>query len=178
MSESIYVPRGSITVTAACDPRASATRARTKAGALRKPARKWRNGLAWSTKLTALETRARLAPPYVVTVHSFLKLHEVGTLDAPADWFEGIAEAVGEGLSVSPRELQLTTGRAGYAPPYAPSHFKIVVTAVAPTQDGDRDVTCRACGVDWRLGPDGDAPDQCPHCGHEGGGVPYLLGLD
>lgn len=172
------VPNATITVTAACDPRASATRARTKTGALRKPARKWRNGLAWSTKLTALETGVRLAPPFAVTVHSFVNQHEAETLDAPADWFEGIAEAVGEGLSVSPGELQLTAGRAGYAAPYAPSHFKIVVTAVAPAPDGHRDVTCRACGMDWRLGPEGDAPDQCPHCGHEGGGMPYLLGLD
>lgn len=178
MPRRLPATRNTITITAACDPRAGGQRARTKAGALRKPARRWRNGLAWSTKLTVLDSRAVLAPPLAVTVHSFISPADVGTLNAPTDWFEGIAEAVGEGLSVSPAELQLTTGRAGYAAPYAPSHFEIVVSGTAAATTERRDVTCRACGVPWLLGLGGDIPDRCPHCAHEGGGLPFLLGLD
>lgn len=172
------IPGRTITVTAACDPRAASPRARTKAGTLRKPARQWRDGLAWSTKLIALEAGASLRPPVAVTVHSYLSRDDVGILHAPTDWFEGIAEAVGAGLSVAPTDLQVVAGRAGYAPPYAPSHFKLVVSGLVQAPSGHSEITCRACGVAWVLDSDGDAPDQCPHCGHEGGGLPFLLGVE
>ena len=61
-------------ITAAYEPGARSSQARTKSGTLRKQARRWCNGLAWSAKLQALERRFPLQPPFEVTVHSYFPL--------------------------------------------------------------------------------------------------------
>jgi hypothetical protein len=61
-------------ITAAYELAARSSQARTKSGTLRKQARRWRNGLAWSAKLQALERRFPLQPPFEVTVHSYFPL--------------------------------------------------------------------------------------------------------
>lgn len=168
----------SITVTVAYEPRASTPDARTKAGRLRKPARQWHDGLAWATKLELLGTHPDLAPPYVATVHSYVTPRDAARLPALQEWSEVIATALGEGLSVAPEQIQIKPGRIGYPPPFAPSHFEIVVTRLeeeAPPTTSP--VTCPACGARWALAPESSEDDCCPHCGHEDGGVPFILGL-
>ena len=178
MAQAVAAP--SITVTAAYEPRARSSEAHTKSGALRKEARQWRDGLAWSAKLQALGSRLALEPPYEVTVDGYFPPEASQALPSPQDWFECIATALGEALGVDPAEIRVKPGRVGYTPPFSPAHFKIVITS---TDSGvsvplDLRVTCPACGVQWTLDPAAQDDDRCPHCGHEGGGVPFLLGLE
>lgn len=167
----------SITVTAAYEPGVSTPSTRTKAGRLRKPARQWRDGLAWATKLELLGNEPDLAPPYAATVHRYVTPGEAARLPALREWFEAIATALGEGLSVAPEQIQIKPGRIGYPPPFAPSHFEIVVTRLEEAPPTTYPVTCPACGAQWALAPESGGDDSCPHCGHEDGGVPFILGL-
>lgn len=166
----------SITVTAAYEPRARAAEARTKAGTLRRPARQWRDGLAWSTKLQLLDARPRMEPPYEATVHGYFPPQAPEDLPSPQDWFEGIATALGEALEVDPVEIHLRAGRVAYTPPFSPAHLEIVVTPTGDAAD-DLGVVCPACGNQWSFDADLRDDDRCPHCGHEDGGLPYRLGM-
>ncbi len=173
-------PARSVTVTAAYEPRARSSRARTKTGTLRKEARQWRDGLAWSAKLQLLGSPLSLEPPYDVTVHAYFPHHGAEELPGLQDWFEGITAALAEALGVEPAQVRLKTGRVGYTPPFSPPHFEIVITAADDTEVAlplSVRVTCPACWTPWALEPAAQAGDRCPHCGHEDAGLPFVLGL-
>ena len=173
-------PARSVTVTAAYEPRARSSRARTKAGTLRKEARQWRDGLAWSAKLQVLDSPLSLEPPYDVTVHAYFPQLGSEELPGPHDWFEGIAAALAEALGVEPGQVRLNAGRVGYTPPFSPPHFEIVITAADDTEVAlplSVRVTCPACSGQWTLDPAAQEGDRCPHCGHEDAGLPFVLGL-
>lgn len=173
------VPPSSITVTAAYEPRAGASRARRRSGELRKEARQWRDGLAWSAKLQLLSSGAPLKAPYEVTVHGYFPPEAPHGLPSPHDWFESIATALGDALGVDPAEISIKPGRVGYTPPFAPAHFEIVISSSDVTVPLQLRITCPACSTQWTLDPatgDGEG-DRCPHCGHEGAGLPFLLGM-
>src|SRR5437763_14425491 len=165
----------SITVTAAYEPRARSSEAHTKSGALRKEARQWRDGLAWSAKLQALGSRLALEPPYEVTVDGYFPPEASQALPSPQDWFECIATALGEALGVDPAEIRVKPGRVGYTPPFSPAHFKIVITS---TDSGvsvplDPRVAFPACALQSKLGPDAQSDVRCPPYGHDGGRVHF-----
>lgn len=167
-------PRG-MTITTAFEPRASSSRARTKAGELKKEARHWRDGLAWAAKLKLLGSDLRLEPPYDVTVNAYFPQQDSGDLPHPQDWCEGIAGALSEAFDVDPSQILVRPGRVGYAQPHSPAHFEIVVSEAA--QPPENHVTCPSCGEAWVLDPTEPGDDRCPHCGHENAGLPFMLGM-
>jgi len=164
-----------LTITAPYEPLASLPRARTHAGTLTTAARRWRAGLAWSARLALLQAWPAPAPPYDVTVRGYFPPDDFADQPRLRDWFDGIAAALGAALDVEPAQLHLKLGRTGYAPPFSPAHFEITVTEVAPPSENG--VICPACGESWALDPAPTAADRCPHCGQEGAGIPFLLGI-
>ena len=38
-------------------------------------------------------------------------------------------------------------------------------------------VICPARGAGWAFDPGEHDDDRCPHCGHENGALPFLLGI-
>ncbi|MDP9372232.1 MAG: hypothetical protein M3Q65_07205 [Chloroflexota bacterium] len=167
----------SITITTAFEPRACASRARTKAGELKKEARQWRDGLAWSAKLELLGSRLTLEPPYEVTVNGYFSPQQAGDLPRLHDWFESIRSALSEALDVAPDQLRIEPGRVGYTPPFSPAHFAIVVAEAGTVPAPADNVICPSCGEGWAFDPAGSADDRCPRCGHEGGALPFMLGI-
>ena len=171
------IQRQRLTITAAYEPRARSSQARTKSGTLRKQAWRWCNGLAWSTKLQALEWRFPHEPPYGVTVHSYLPPPELDQLPSPREWFECISIALSMALDVEPAQLCLQQGRLAHAPPFSLPYFEIVVTASEFPLSAMGRVICPGCGAQWRLGAALHTDDRCPYCDHEGAGLPFVLGL-
>ena len=167
----------SITITAAFEPRACASKARTKAGELKKEARQWRDGLAWSAKLELLSSRQALEPPYEVTVHGYFPPQRAEEMPRPQDWFESIRSALSEALDVAPDQLRMKPGRVGYTQPFSPAHFEIVVAEGGDAPAPANNVICPACGAGWAFDPVEHDDDRCPHCGHEDGALPFMLGI-
>ena len=164
-----------LTITTAYEPRAASSRGRTKAGQLKKEARQWRDGLAWAAKLELLGSGLALQPPYAVTVNGYFPPQGPADLPRPHDWFEQIVSALSEALDVEPAQLQIRPGRIGYAQPFSPAHFEIVVSEAS--QPLENHITCPSCGEPWALDPVLSDDDRCPHCGHENAGLPYMLGM-
>ena len=173
-------PPRCLTVTAPYEPGAVATGGRTASGGLRRTARRWRAGLAWSARLQALMLGWRPAPPYAATVHAYGPPPGAGGGPGLEAWFAGIAEALGQAFAVEAAQVTVRAGRVAAPGPFLPAHLAIEVTGT-----GGRDtegapagrVSCPACGAPWDFDPASAADDRCPGCGHEGAGLPYLLGI-
>ena len=176
MIEATGRPR--ITVTAPYEPLASSSNAYTKKRTLKKRARLWRTGLAWSAKLAFLSSRLPLEPPYQLTVHSHVPFRETASMSPLQDWFESIANALSDALGVDPTQIQVKPGRVGDVHPFSPAHFEIVVEEAEWSRPSESRVICPACGQAWMLSLDPGTDDRCPSCDHEGAGLPFLLGVE
>jgi len=165
-----------VTITAPYEPRAGGSQGRTKSGTLRREARQWRDGLAWSAKLEVLGSSVPLVPPYDVSVHGYYPPRGPAEILPIEHWFDGVASALSDALGVEPTQLRLKPGRIATTPASLPAHLVIVLTTATPGPPAEVRVICPSCGVRWALDPD-LRDDRCPSCGMEDAGLPFVLGL-
>ena len=115
-----------------------------------------------------------------MTVHAYCPPPDAGVWPGVEEWFEGIAQALGQAFDVDVAQVTVSAGRVAAAGHFMPAHLAIVVRGAGSHDTGGAPggrVSCPACGAAWGFDPVSADDDRCPRCDHEGAGLPFLLGI-